>query len=74
MTIVIHSVATVELEEKFYQVNESDGFVEVCAVVKLPVVGCPIAAPFSVLLTTNDESAGQLTVYKWEKSFLQNEW
>ena len=44
VTIVIHSVATVEFEEKFNQVNESDGFVEICAVVKLPVVGCPIAA------------------------------
>ena len=45
------------LESTFYQVNESAGFVEVCAAIS-PVSDCPVAAPFSILFTTLDDTAG----------------
>ena len=53
----VPSVASVGLEQTFYQVNESAGSVEVCAAV-YPVSECPIAASFHILLATLDDTAG----------------
>ena len=55
-------VAFVGLESTFYQVNESAGSVEVCAAVS-PVSDCPVAAPFNILFTTLDDTAGIITVH-----------
>ena len=48
----------VGLEKTFYSVNESEGVVEVCAVMYSPSTECPIAFPFNVSLSTVDDSAG----------------
>ena len=55
------SDAVVGLEKTFYSVNESEGVVEVCAAVMYcnsPSTECPIAFPFNVSLSTDDDSAG----------------
>ena len=52
----------VGLERTFYQVSESVGVVEVCAIVYSPVIECPIQWPFDVQLTTFDGSAGKESV------------
>ena len=59
--IVIVSVAVVGLEQIFYNVSESIGAVEVCAVVIGPdgSINCPIDFQFSVFLSTEDDSASQ---------------
>ena len=48
------------LERTFYSVGEGDGRVQVCVVVHMPdtSVSCPIGFPFTVLLSTEDDSAG----------------
>ena len=51
-------VATVGLEETFYSTPEDGGAVEVCVVVHMPDIDCPICFPFNVLLSTRDFSAG----------------
>ena len=51
--------AVVGLEETFYIVGEGDGTVEVCAIVQMPATGsCPMHFPFTVYLSTEDDSAG----------------
>ena len=50
--------AVVGLEETYYNVSEGVGVVEVCAIVYEPVGACPIAFPFTVLLSTIDDTAG----------------
>ena len=51
-------VAIVGLEETFYQVNETIGTMEVCAVVYEPQVECPIQIDFNVTFETRAETAG----------------
>ena len=43
----------------FYQVNEADNFVEICAMVFQPDIVCPIEFEFSVSLQTCDGSASE---------------
>ena len=51
-------MAVVGLEQTFYYISEDGGAVEVCVVVHLPDIDCPIQFPFIVLLSTRDFSAG----------------
>ena len=62
-TFELYTVAVVGLEEMMYSVSESDGAVELCAVVYIPYESfdCPIAFWFSVSLSTSDNSAGTYT-------------
>ena len=53
------SEAVVGLEKTFYNVSEDVGVVEVCAIVYMPTIDCPIAFPFDVSLSTRDGSAGK---------------
>ena len=46
------------LEKTFYNVSEDVGVVEVCAIVYMPTITCPIAFSFDVSLSTDDVSAG----------------
>ena len=48
----------VGLEKTIYNVSESVGVVEVCAIVYSPTIDCPIAFPFDVSLSTSDDTAG----------------
>ena len=50
--------ARIGFEERFYQVNETSGTVELCAVVFEPDVDCPIEFAFNVTFETSDISAG----------------
>ena len=43
----------------FYQVDEADGFVEICAMVFEPDIVCPIEFEFNVSLQTCDGSASE---------------
>ena len=61
-------VAFVGLESTFYQVNESAGSVEVCAAVS-PVSECPVAAPFNIIFTTLDDTAGIAVYSSYKISF-----
>ena len=56
-------VAFVGLERTLYPVNESAGSVEVCAAVS-PVSECPVAAPFNIIFTTLNDTAG-ITVHNY---------
>ena len=58
-TICLFLVATVGFEETIYQVNESTGTVEVCAVVYEPYIDCPIQIDFNVTFNTENETAGR---------------
>ena len=51
-------MAVVGLEQTFYSTREDGGSVEVCVVVYIPDIDCPIKFPFTVLLSTEDFSAG----------------
>ena len=51
-------MAVVGLEQTFYSTSEDGGSVEVCVVVYMPDIDCPIKFPFTVLLFTRDFSAG----------------
>ena len=51
-------MAVVGLERTLYEVEEDVGVVEVCALVYSPRIDCPIAIPFSVRLSTSDNTAG----------------
>ena len=51
-------MAVVGLEQTFYSTREDGGAVEVCVVVYIPDIDCPIKFPFTVLLSTRDFSAG----------------
>ena len=59
--MILVSVAVVGLEQRFYNVSESIGLVEVCAVVISPdgSIDCPIDFQISVFLSTEDDSASQ---------------
>ena len=57
-------MAVVGLEQTFYSTPEDGGAVEVCVVVHLPNIDCPIKFPFTVLLFTRDFSAGICTSIK----------
>ena len=56
------TVAVVGLERTYYNVSESVGVVEVCAVVYQPTGVCPIQFPFDVTLSTRDGSAGSVNI------------
>ena len=49
------------VDPTFGEVMETDGFVEICVVVIVPTITCPIEFDFTVSLSTCDGSAG---VYK----------
>ena len=49
----------VGLEKTFYNISESVGMIEVCAIVHSPMVECPIEFPFDVRLTATNGSAGK---------------
>ena len=51
-------MAVVGLEQIFYSTPEDEGSVDVCVVVHMPDIDCPIKFPFTVLLFTRDFSAG----------------
>ena len=51
-------MAVVGLEQTFYSTSEDDGAAEVCIVVYIPDIDCPIKFPFTVLLSTREFSAG----------------
>ena len=51
-------MAVVGLGQTFYSTPEDGGSVEVCVVVYMPDSDCPIKFPFTVLLSTEDFSAG----------------
>ena len=57
-------MAVVGLEQTFYSTREDGGSVEVCVVVYIPGIDCPIKFPFTVLLSTRDFSAGICTSIK----------
>ena len=56
--------AEVGLEMTLYTVPEEMGVAEVCVVVTSPVLPCPIEFPFTVILSTNDGTAGQCVLSK----------
>ena len=53
--------SVVRLDKSMYQGTESVGTIEVCARVESPSVSCPIRMPFSVHISTMDDTAG--TIY-----------
>ena len=53
-----NTVAVVGLERPVYNVSESVHFVEICIIVTIPVTSCPIPDPFTVTLSSSDDSAG----------------
>ena len=55
-------VAVVGLEQTFYSISEHGRAVEVCVVVHMPDIDCPIKFPFTVLLSTTDFSAGNALI------------
>ena len=61
--------AVVGLESTFYSVSEAVGLVEVCAIVFSPTIGCPIAFPFDVSLSTSDDTAGSYCLLKIKSAF-----
>ena len=58
----MYTGAVVGLERTFYEVTETVGVVEVCAIVYQPdnSITCPIAFPFDVSLSTANDTAGSL--------------
>ena len=50
------------LERTSFLVMENVGVVEVCVNVSFPVIDCPIAFPFEVILSTDDGTAGNMPV------------
>ena len=59
LLLSLSPVAVVGLERTFYQVNESAGVVEVCAVVYSPISTCPIPIPFDVNLSVVSDDGGK---------------
>ena len=61
-------MAVVGLERTLYVVSETEGVVEVCAVVRAPTIACPIEFSFNATLSTSDKSAGAniATIYNVE--------
>ena len=55
-------MAVVGLEQTFHSTPEDGGSVEVCVVVYMPDSDCPIKFPFTVLLSTEDFSAGNAPI------------
>ena len=53
----LSTVATVGLEDMFYEVLESEMFVEVCAAVFSPISECPVASAFTVALLSQQGDA-----------------
>ena len=53
-----NAVAVVGLDRPVYNVSESVDFVEICIIVTSPVTSCPIPDPFTVTLSSSDDSAG----------------
>ena len=65
-------MAVVGLEQTFYSTSEDRGSVEVCVVVHLPDIDCPIQFPFTVLLSTTDFSAGIAPIIMYLHSFFSH--
>ena len=55
----------VGLERTFYEVLESDGEVEVCAVLYNPDSGCPVAFSFDVIIATLAGRAGKKKISQY---------
>ena len=55
-------MVVVGLEQTFYSISEDGGSVEICVVVHMPHIDCPIKFPFTVLLSTEDVSAGNAPI------------
>ena len=55
-------MAVVGLEQTLYSTREDGGSVEVCAIVHMPHIDCPIKFRFNVLLSTEDFSAGNAPI------------
>ena len=53
-----NAVAVVGLKRPVYNVSESVDFVEICIIVTNPVISCPIPDPFTLTLSSSDDSAG----------------
>ena len=48
----------VGLERTFFRVSENVSVVELCAIVRSPIITCPITFPFDVRLSTRNGQAG----------------
>ena len=48
------------LEQTFFTVSEDIGVAEICAVVFLPDITCPVEFPFEILLQTASRTAGRV--------------
>ena len=55
-------MAVVGLGQTFYSTPEDGGSVEVCAIVHIPDIDCPIKFHFTVLLSTEEISAGNAPI------------
>ena len=64
-------VAVVGLEQTFYSTSEDGEAVEVCVVVYIPDINCPIKFPFNFSLSTGDFSTGIsfLCLHSFSQSF-----
>ena len=56
------SAASLGLQHEVYEVLESEGRVEVCVVVPSPISDCPIAVPFTVIITAVEDSARKSSI------------
>ena len=56
------SAASLGLQYEVYEVLESEGRVEVCVVVPSPISDCPIAVPFTVIITAVEDSASKSSI------------
>ena len=68
-TMLFYSVAVVGLEQTFFNVSESTGVVELCAIVISPHMdpdcpNCPVGFPFDVQLSTFNGDASKQFVYQ----------
>ena len=59
------------LQQTYFNVIESVGVVEVCAIITSPLINCPVEFPFDVGLSTKDGTAGKTPSLKIEQIRLQ---
>ena len=57
------SVALVGLSMTRYNVTEMDLNISVCVIIQSPDVECPVDFSFSIMLLSEDKSAGVIVIY-----------
>ena len=57
------SVALVGLNMTRYNVTEMDLNISVCVIIQSPDVECPVGFSFSIMLLSEDKSAGVILIY-----------